>query len=82
MGYVNGLKTVQKLKETRNKPSDIKNEVYFNQNLNAGNFSVGPIQLWAGGKSPVFIWRLFQEGLNDYDENWELLSMWLLCLDW
>ena len=82
VGYVNGLKTFQKLKVTGNMPSEIKNEVYFNPNLDAGNFSVGPLQLWASGKSPVFIWRLFPEGLNDYDENWELLSMWLLFWDW
>ena len=71
VGYLNGLKTSERMKETdKNFPNDISNELHFNKNLNAGKFSVGPIQLWAGGKSPVFIWRLFQEGLNDYDLNW------------
>ena len=74
VGYRNGLKIVERLK---NPPkvltSGITSELHLNKNLNAGNFSVGPMQLWAGGKSPVFIWRLFQEGLKDYGKNWEFL---------
>ena len=42
----------------------------FNAKLDKGDFSLGPIQLWAGRKSPVFIWRLFQEGLSEYSEDW------------
>ena len=65
VGYLNGFKKFEKPKKNYNSPSDIDNELYFNKNLNTGNFSMGPMQLWAGGKSPVFIWRLFQEGLKN-----------------
>ena len=80
MGYLNGFKRSERQKEMRKFPSKINNELHFNKKLNAGKFSIGPMQLWAGGKFPVFIWRLFQEALKDYDENWESLVMWLLFL--
>ena len=67
--YVNGLKYFEKSKERRNFRSGIINKLHFNENRDAGNFSVGPIQMWAGGKSPVFIWSMFQLGLDDYDQN-------------
>ena len=69
VGYLNGLKRYTRLKETRSNPSDIVNELHINPHLNAGNFSVGQMQLWFGGKSPVFMWRLYQEGLPDYDDT-------------
>ena len=76
VGYLNGLKWhIVRQRKTRNIPSDISNELHFNKNFNAGNFSVGPMQLWASGKSPVFIWRLFQEGLDDYNKKWLLFVM-------
>ena len=34
-----------------------------------GNVSMGTIQIWSGKKSPVFLWRLYQEGLPDI-EDW------------
>ena len=72
VGYLNGLKRFEKPKKQFSGLSKIDNELHFNKNRNAGNFSVGPMQLWAGGKSPVFIWRLFQEGLGESDKNWQL----------
>ena len=79
--YLNGLKDYEKVKEMRDYPSYISNEIHFNKNLNAGNFSVGPLQLWAGGKSPVFILRLFKEGLTEHDDNWHSFITLPLFLD-
>ena len=70
--YVNGLRFATKIKENINNLRDMSNELYINPHRNNGNFSVGPMQWWAGRKSPVFIWRLFQDGLPDYDGNWTL----------
>ena len=69
VGYINGFKMSENIKKMKSFPSDISNELHFNKNLNAGNFSVGPMQMWARGMSPVFIWRLYQEGLNEYDNK-------------
>ena len=68
VGYLNGLKRYTQLKETKRNPSDIINELRINPNLNAGNFSLGQMLLWSGRKSPVFMWRLYQEGLRDYED--------------
>ena len=69
VGYLNGIKVTTRPKESRGFLSDISDEIHINTNGNAGGFAVGQMQLWAGRKSPVFMWRLFQEGLPDYDEN-------------
>ena len=69
VGYLNGLKQLTRKMDLKNKPSDITNEVLINPNFNAGNFSMGQMQIWSGRKSPVFIWRLYQEGLLDIDDN-------------
>ena len=70
--YVNGIKTQIKpigpaLAYYVDTQAD--NEWRINQNLDAGNFSVGPIEVWFGRKSPVLMWRFYQQGLPDYDEN-------------
>ena len=67
--YLNGIKVKTRLKAKRVFPSTISNEIHINTNSNAGNVAVGQMRLWAGRKSPVFMWRLFHEGLPDYDEN-------------
>ena len=67
--YLNGLKHNTRPREAVANPSDITNELYINRDLNAGNFCVGQMLLWAGQKSPVFMWRLYQEGLPDYSNN-------------
>ena len=67
VGYLNGLKRYTRSKELKSNPSDITNELRINPNLNAGNFSMGQMQLWSGKRSPVFVWRLYQEGLPNYD---------------
>ena len=69
IGYLNGIKVNIRLKENRGFPSTISNEIHISTNGNAGSFAVGQMRLWAGRKSPVFMWRLFQGGLPDYDEN-------------
>ena len=70
--YLNGIKTQTKaIGPAMNRPVDIQsnNEWRINENLDAGNFSVGPIEIWFGRKSPVLMWRFYQQGLLDYDEN-------------
>ena len=69
IGYLNGIKVETWLKTNSGFPSNISNELHINTNRNAGSFAVGQMLLWAGRKPPVFMWRLFQEGLPDYDEN-------------
>ena len=63
--YLDGLKIRTRKEIAMKIGSDITNELHFNKNLDAGNFSVGQIQLWSGRKSPVFMWRLYQQGLPD-----------------
>ena len=69
--YVNGFK--QKTKTKGQNPQNIDpkatNEWEINENFDAGNFYLGPILVWSGRKSPVLMWRLFQQGLPNYDEN-------------
>ena len=67
--YLNGLKHKTRPNEAVANPSDITNELYINRDLNAGNFCVGQMLLWSGKKSPVFMWRLYQEGLPDHGNN-------------
>ena len=69
VGYLNGIKVQTRLKEKRVSLNDISDEIHINTNGNAGSFAVGQMRLWAGRKSPVFMWRLFHEGLSDYDEK-------------
>ena len=69
VGYLNGIKVQTRLKENRMSLNDISDEIHINTNGNAGSFAVGQMRLWAGRKSPVFMWRLFHEGLPDYNEN-------------
>ena len=68
IGYVNVIKFETRLKEERRRLVNISDELHINTNRNAGSFTVGQMRFWAGHKSPVFMWRLFQEGLPDYDE--------------
>ena len=63
VGYRNGKKGKTRLKEISGRDEIKSNELNINRYLNTGNFSIGPIQVWSGRKSPVFIWRLFQEGM-------------------
>ena len=65
VGYVNGIKVQTWSKEKKGFSSDISDELHINTYLNAGSFAVGQMLLWAGQKSPVFMWRQFQEGLPD-----------------
>ena len=69
--YVNGFKQKTKKKGMNGQNVDPKatNEWEINENFDAGNFSMGPIMVWSGRKSPVLMWRLFQQGLPNYDEN-------------
>ena len=57
-------------KKSPNLRCGVGKKLKLNAKLNKGDFSLGPIQLWAGRKSPMLIWILFQEGLSDYSENW------------
>ena len=70
VSYLDGLKSKARRKETQVRDSaiEIVNELHFNTNLNAGGVSVGQIQLWSGRKSPVFMWRLYHEGLPDHND--------------
>ena len=73
--YKDGLKYSTRTKGPYGgRPERKSNTLHMNEHLNTGNFSVGPMQLWSGRKSPVYIWRLFQEGLSGYDGNWCLLT--------
>ena len=68
--YVNGFKQKTKaIGPDRGIDTKATNEWRINQDLNAGNFSLGPVQVWSGRKSPVLMWRLFQQGLPNYDGN-------------
>ena len=69
VGYLNGFKKFTKKKKRSNSIPAYNNKLHFNARLNAGNFSVGPMHVWAGSKSPVYTWRMYQDALNVYDEN-------------
>ena len=51
------------------------NELYFNRYLKIGNFTLRQMKLWLGQKSPVFIWRIYQEGLLQNDKM--IKGIWL-----
>ena len=69
--YVNGSKGKTGPKGPNTVAMQYDNRWKINPGLETGNFSLGPIQVWSGRKSPVFMWRLFQDGLPDYEENWD-----------
>ena len=71
VGYLNGFKKFEKTKRRlkRIPAGVIDNELHFNSRRNAGKFSVGPMHVWAGSKSPVYTWRMYQDGLNGHNEN-------------
>ena len=72
--YKDGVKYRTRLKGPFDwSPERKGNTLHMNEYLNNGNFSVGPMQFWSGRKSPVFMWRLFQEGLRGYDDIWSFL---------
>ena len=74
VGYRNGRKLDTWLKELNQKDKVKSNVLNFNKHLNTGNFSVGLFRVWSGSKSPVFIWRLFQEGMLGWKGDWCFLT--------
>ena len=85
--YLNGVGKATKrrvLKAPFNMPSNVKNDLHIsttNRFLRT-NFSVGPIRIWAGRMSPVYMWRQFQEGLTDQSDKWssfrnERMHLWI-----
>ena len=76
--YINGVGNDPQLKTPVNLPATINNELYISDRnrFHSSNFSVGPIRIWAGRLSPVYMWRLFQEGLPDQNENWSWTLQW------
>ena len=71
--YLNGLKHKTRSIKSKVILGGINNELYFNRNLKVGNFSLGQMKLWYGQKSPVFIWRIYQEGLLQNDDNYVIM---------
>ena len=63
VSYMNGQKMF--IYSPRNTGTSVmlSNELWFSGDSNPGEFSMGNLQLWTGMKSPVFVWRLYQEGL-------------------
>ena len=72
VGYLNGTRRRTVPKGNANSTVNINNVLYLNgpERFQRGNFSMGPIRIWAGRVSPVYIWQLFQEILPDQDKNW------------
>ena len=70
--YLNGVGQKPQLKTPVNLTATIDNELHISDTnrFRSSNFSVGPIRIWAGRLSPVYMWRTFQEGLPDQNENW------------
>ena len=77
VGYTNGSKGNTKSKFKKRLPRGLGRKLSLNEALDVGTFSVGPIHLWGGRKSPVFMWRLYQEGMHDNGELWITLIVWL-----
>ena len=60
--YVNGQKMLKMPRHNSGVSGTMSKELQFSDS-NPGEFSIGNVQLWSGVKPPVFIWRLYQEGL-------------------
>ena len=81
--YLNGVGKSPQLKLQINLTANINNELHISSTNRflRSNFSVGPIRIWAGRLSPVYMWWLFQEGLPDRDENWHRYRNERMILD-
>ena len=60
--YVNGQKMSKMARHNSGVSGTMSKELQFSDS-NPGEFSIGNVQLWSGVKPPVFIWRLYLEGL-------------------
>ena len=69
LSYMNGQKMYQYLPIDTARSEILSNELWFSSDSNPGKFSIGNVELWSGMKSPVFIWRLYQDGLV---EGWSV----------
>ena len=70
LSYVNGQKISKHARHYSGVSASVSKELQFSDS-NPGEFSIGKVQLWSGVKPPVFIWRLYQEGLV---EAWSVPS--------
>ena len=68
--YRNGLKGKTKALTNRRLSCGFGRRLTLNVALDKGTFAVGPINFWAGRRSPVFMWRIYQQGLWNDDEQW------------
>ena len=73
--YMNGLKGNIKAVLNKQLPRGLGRKLSFNEALDMGTFSIGALNMWAGRRSPVFMWRLYQEGLQNRDERW-ISNIW------
>ena len=65
--YRNGQKGKTTAVINRRLPRGLSRKLSLNEAFDMGTFFVGPINIWAGRRSPVFMWRLYQEGLRNRD---------------
>ena len=68
--YRDGLKGNIKAVLNKALPRGLGRKLSFNEALDMGTFSVGAVNMWAGRRSPVFMWRLCQEGLRNRNARW------------
>ena len=70
--YINGQKRSRNVPKETDRSVMLSNELWLGNDSNPGEFSIGNVELWSGTKQPVFIWRLYQEGLL---EAWSVLKL-------
>ena len=74
ISYINGEKNMKKAMVSQSGSVVIGHEIRF-VDPRPGNYSVSGLSFWSGRASPVFIWRLYQEGLPSSSVN----EWWLYC---
>ena len=74
--YINGLKVITRTALSKRFARGLGRKLSLNEALDMGTFSVGQINLWAGRRSPVFMWRLYQDGLRSHDGYWIAYRFW------
>ena len=62
VAYLNGENYRVLGRQTSSQSARVENEIRFSDDK-PGNYSVGRIDFWSGRASPVFIWKLYQNGL-------------------
>ena len=60
--YLNGRKRRVISRRVSSKSAVMDRKLWLSGDDQPGNVSMGAIQIWSGKKSPVFLWRLYQEG--------------------